>query len=207
MEEVFASGGVHGTLHRPAGSEAGAIALTHGASSNSNAPLLVQLARSFAEARYLVLRYDLPYRQKRPKGPPFPAASAADREGVAEAVQVIAGLTKSPVYAGGVSYGGRQTAMAAAERPDMARALLLLSYPLHPPGKSQQQRTGFFPDLRIPALFVQGTADPFASPEELEAAIPLIPARTDRLLVPGAGHDLKKAGERAAEILARLTAL
>ena len=207
MEEAFASGGVRGMLHRPAGVESGAIALTHGASSNSNAPLLVQLARSFTGAGYVVLRFDLPYRQKRPKGPPFPAASAADRDGVAEAVAALRGLTKAPVFAGGVSYGGRQTAMAAAERPEMARALLLLSYPLHPPGKPQQQRTNFFPDLRIPALFVQGTVDPFGSPEELQAAIPLIPARTDRLLIPGAGHDLKKAGERAEEILARLLAL
>jgi predicted alpha/beta-hydrolase family hydrolase len=97
--------------------------------------------------------------------------------------------------------------MAAAERPGFAQALLLLSYPLHPPGKPGQLRTSFFPEWQAPALFVQGTRDPFGSPEELQAAMPLIPARTDLLLVDGAAHDLKKAGELAPAILAHLQAL
>ena len=222
MEEPFDAGGVRGVLHRPANLGAanpdaanpgaanhggGAFVLTHGAGSNAHAPLLVRLARAFADAGYLVLRYDLPFRQQRPKGPPFPAAAARDREGVAQAVQAMRGLAEGPIYAGGISYGGRQTAMAAAERPGLADAFLLLSYPLHPPGKPGTMRTSFFGEWQVPALFVHGTKDPFGSPEELRAAIPLIPARTDVLLVEGAGHDLKKAGELAPEILARLLAL
>jgi predicted alpha/beta-hydrolase family hydrolase len=207
MEEAFDAGGVRGILHRPANPEAGAFVLTHGAGSNAQAPLLARLARAFADAGYLVLRYDLPFRQLRPKGPPFPAAAVRDREGVAEAIQAIRRLARGPIYAGGHSYGGRQTAMAAAERPGLAQALLLLSYPLHPPGKPGQMRTSFFPELQAPALFVHGTEDPFGSPEELHAAIPLIPARTDVLLVEGARHDLKKAGDLAPQILARLQAL
>ena len=62
------------------------------------------------------------------------------------------------VFAGGHSYGGRQTAMAAAERPELADGLVLLSYPLHPPGKPEQTRTAFFPEWRTPALFVHGSA-------------------------------------------------
>ncbi|HXB68660.1 MAG TPA: alpha/beta family hydrolase [Candidatus Acidoferrales bacterium] len=207
MEEPFDAGGVRGVLHRPANPGEGAFVLTHGAGSNAHAPLLVRLARAFADAGCLVLRYDLPFRQQRPKGPPYPAAAARDREGVAQAIQAIRGLALGPIYAGGQSYGGRQTAMAAAERPGSAQALLLLSYPLHPPGKPGQMRTSFFAELQTPALFVHGTRDPFGSPEELLAAIPLIPARTDVLLVEGAGHDLKGAGELAAQILARLKAL
>jgi len=212
MEEPFESGGVggnggvRGVLHRPAQTPAGAFVLTHGAGSNCNAPLLVRLSRAFAGAGYLVLRYDLPFRVQRPKGPPFPAAAARDREGVAQAVEAIRALAAGPIYAGGHSYGGRQTAMAAAERPGLADGLLLLSYPLHPPGKPGQLRTSFFPDLQAPTLFVHGTADPFGSPEELQAALPAIPARTQVLLVEGGGHDLKKAGDMATEILARLRA-
>ena len=97
--------------------------------------------------------------------------------------------------------------MAAAERPDMSAALLLLSYPLHPPQKPDQKRTAYFPDLRTPALFVHGTKDPFGSEEELREAITLIPARTDLLIVDRAAHDLKRAGDMAGVIIARLQAL
>jgi predicted alpha/beta-hydrolase family hydrolase len=207
MEERFESHGVRGTLHGPEQEAASAIVLTHGAGSNANSPLLVRLAESFADDGYLVLRYDLPFRQQRPKGPPFPAAAARDREGIAQAVDAIRKLTRGPIFAGGHSYGGRQTAMVAAEQPELAGALLLLSYPLHPPNKPEQKRTVFFPELRIPALFVHGTVDPFASIEELREAMSIIPARTDLLTVEGAGHELKRAGDLAGDMIARLQAL
>jgi predicted alpha/beta-hydrolase family hydrolase len=138
-----------------------------------------------------VLRYDLPFRRERPSGPPHPARAARDRAGVAEAASLLRPLGCARVFAGGHSYGGRQTAMAATESPALAEALLLLSYPLHPPGKPQQPRIGFFPQWRTPALFIHGTADPFGTIEELRAALSLIPARTELLAIPSAGHDLK----------------
>jgi predicted alpha/beta-hydrolase family hydrolase len=207
VEESFAADNIRGTLHRPERPLGDAIALTHGASSNSNAPLLVRLAGEFADRGYLVLRYDLPFRQQRPKGSPFPAGAVRDREGIAAAVAALGKLADGQVFAAGHSYGGRQSAMAAAERPDMAAGLLLLSYPLHPPGRPEQKRTSYFPDLRTPALFVHGTKDPFGSVEELREAIALIPARTGLLVVDRAGHDLKRAGDIAEEILTRLRGL
>lgn len=207
MEQDFEGREMRAILHRPEGESAGAIALTHGAGSNCDAPLLVSLARSFAESGYTVMRFDLPFRKHRPKGPPFPAAAARDREGIVQAIDTLRDLAKGPIIAGGHSYGGRQTTMAAAEHPKMADALLLLSYPLHPPKRPEQKRTAHFPDLRTPALFVHGTADPFATIEELREAMALIPARTDLLAVEGAGHDLKRAASLAPEILTRLRAL
>jgi predicted alpha/beta-hydrolase family hydrolase len=111
------------------------------------------------------------------------------------------------VIAAGHSYGGRQSAMLAAERPGAADGLLLLSYPLHPPDKPQQKRTDYFPSLQTPALFVHGTKDPFGSVEELREAIALIPARTDVLPVEGAAHDLKRAAGLTAEMLTRLASV
>jgi len=207
MENVFENEGVRGVLHQPGQAAGDGLALTHGAGSDCHAPLLVRLARAFAEAGLLVLRYDLPFRQHRPKGPPFPNTAARDREGVARAVEALRRLAVGRIFAGGHSYGGRQTAMAASERPGMADALLLLSYPLHPPAKPDQPRTSFFPELQSPALFVHGTADPFGSLPELRQAIASIPARTELLAVEGAGHDLKRAGEMAPELLTRLRGL
>jgi predicted alpha/beta-hydrolase family hydrolase len=82
--------------------------------------------------------------------------------------------------------------MLAAGKPGLADALLLLSYPLHPPQKPAQLRTAHFPQLRTPALFVHGERDPFGSLEEMRAAIALIPAVTKLMAIEKAGHDLKK---------------
>jgi len=207
MLEAIETGGVRGILCRPATANGDAFALTHGAGSNCNSPLLAQMAAALAAAGYLVLRYDLPFRIARPKGPPFPAMAPRDREGINRAADLLRTLAGGRVFAGGHSYGGRQTAMAAAENERLATALLLLSYPLHPPNKPEQTRTGFFPELRAPALFVHGTADPFATIEELRAAMAGIPARTDLFVVEGAGHDLKNAPAFAAELLARFREL
>ncbi len=204
MEQIFETDELRGILHTPEQANGDALALTHGAGSNANAPLLVSLTRAFCEAGLTVLRYDLPFRVARASGPPFPATAARDREGVARAVQALRQRVKGHVFAGGHSYGGRQTAMIAAERPDLADGLLLLSYPLHPPRKPDQLRTGFFPEWRTPALFVHGSRDPFGTLEELRAAMKLIPARVDLLAVESAGHDLKPAARMGGEILARM---
>ena len=155
----------------PASANGDALMLTHGAGSDATAPLLVRVAEAFADAGYLALRYDLPFRQQRPKGPPNPRHAAQDREGIERAAEAVRGLAPGRIFAGGHSYGGRQTAMCAAERPGLAAGLLLLSYPLHPPGKRDQKRTNFFPELRTGALFVHGSEDPFGSLEELREAL------------------------------------
>ena len=200
MEQVFETDDLRGVLHVPEQATGEALALTHGAGSNASAPLLVSLSRAFCEAGLFVLRYDLPFRVAG-GSPTSPAAQARDREGVARAVQALRQRAKGRVFAGGHSYGGRQTAMMAAERPDLADGLLLLSYPLHPPRKPDQPRTGFFPEWRTPALFVHGTRDPFGTLEELRGAIARIPARVELLVVDGGGHDLKPAARMGGEIL------
>ena len=206
MEEPFAAPGVRGVLHTPDTANGRALLLTHGAGSNCQALLLARLGHAFAAAGYLVLRYDLPFRQQRPKGPPLPAAAERDREGIARAVELARKMARGRIFAGGHSYGGRQSAMLAASKPQLADALLLLSYPLHPPKQPDKKRTAFFPELQIPALFVHGTQDSFASLEELREAMAMIPARTDLLPVEGAGHDLKRAADLANEIIERLEA-
>jgi predicted alpha/beta-hydrolase family hydrolase len=203
MEQVFETDDLRGVLHTPEQATGDALALTHGAGSNAGAPLLVSLSRAFCEAGLLVLRYDLPFRVLG-GSPTSPAAQARDREGVARAVGELRKRVKGRVFAGGHSYGGRQTAMIAAERPGLADGLLLLSYPLHPPRKPDQLRTGFFPEWRTPALFVHGTRDPFGTLEELRGAIARIPAQVNLLAVEGAGHDLKQAARMGGEILATM---
>jgi predicted alpha/beta-hydrolase family hydrolase len=93
--------------------------------------------------------------------------------------------------------------MLCAEEPDLVEGLLLLSYPLHPPRKPDQLRTQHLPNLRTPSLFIEGTRDPFGSIEEIEAAIRIIPARTELQRIEGAGHDLGFKGKSGGEDLAK----
>src|SRR5262249_13250613 len=126
---------VRGFLHEPAQPSGNGLVLTHGAGANCNSKLLTALANAFANAGFLVLLCDLPFRQARPSGPPFPAMAARDRQGLSRAVEILRKKTAGHIFLGGHSYGGRQGSMLAAEQPDIAAGLLLLSYPLHPPRK------------------------------------------------------------------------
>ena len=181
---------VRGWLHSPDQASGDGLVLTHGAGGNCESPLLKAVAEAFAETGFAVLRCDLPYRQQRPHGPPFPAQAANDREGLRRAVTALRELAPGRIVLGGHSYGGRQSTILAAERPEIADALLLLSYPLHPPRKPEQLRTAHFPNLPAPALFVHGTRDPFGSIEEMRAALRAIPARTKLVEAEGAAHAL-----------------
>jgi len=168
------------------------MALTHGAGGDCNAPLLRAVAEAFQAAGVSVLRFDLPFRQRRPKGPPGPGDAAKDRAGILDAIAALRGMAKDRIILAGLSYGGRQASLLAAEEPEVADRLLFLSYPLHPPGKSERLRTAHFAKLRTSCVFVHGTADPFASIAEMEAALPLVPATHRLIVVVGAGHDLKR---------------
>jgi len=158
------------------------------------------VAEAFAGAGYHVLRCDLPYRQVRPTGPPFPGAAARDREGLRLAAEAMREITPDYVMLGGHSYGGRQATLLAAETPAVANTLLLLSYPLHPPRKMEQLRTQHFPQLQTPALFIHGTRDPFGSIDEMTAALTAIPARHQIVAIEKAGHEL---GAAAAAVILR----
>jgi len=87
--------------------------------------------------------------------------------------------------------------MLAATTPGLVERLLLLSYPLHPPKRLDQMRTAHFPSLQTPAMFVSGERDGFGTKAEMESALKLIPAKTELLMVAGAGHELMTARNRA----------
>ncbi|MGD0369668.1 MAG: alpha/beta family hydrolase [Acidobacteriaceae bacterium] len=198
---------VRGFLHTPSAPNGDGLVLTHSAGGNCQAPLLVAVAEAFCAAGLKVLRCDLPFRQARPHGPPIRTAER-DQAGLRAAVEAMRHRLTSPnvqsrgpaaarVFLGGHSYGGRMASMLAATEPGLADALLLLSYPLHPPRQPQQLRTQHFPKLQTPALFVSGARDGFGTVAEMETALKLIPAQTRLLTVEGAGHELlsKRNGE------------
>jgi uncharacterized protein len=187
---------VRGFLHRPSGTVKDGLILTHGAGGNCRGPFLTALAEAFSDAGFVVLRCDLPFRQARSLGPPRPGEAARDRQGLKNAAAVIRKIVPGRIFIGGQSYGGRQASMLCADEPGLVNGLLLLSYPLHAPGRPDQLRTQHLPKLEMPVLVVQGTKDPFGSIEEIKSALQLIPGKTALLPVEGEGHDLGFRGKK-----------
>jgi predicted alpha/beta-hydrolase family hydrolase len=199
---------IAGVAHEPDGTPAGVVMLTHGAGGSRESPLLIRICDEWASRGWLAVRYNLPYRRRRPKGPPSGSA-AGDRDGIIEALTLAHTLAGGPVIAGGHSYGGRMTSMVAAEHPDLLDALTLFSYPLHPPGKPDRLRTEHFSGITVPTVFTHGTSDPFGGIDEVRAAARGITGPVEIVEIAGARHDLgsKTLDVPALAVAAALRAL
>jgi predicted alpha/beta-hydrolase family hydrolase len=180
---------IAGIAHAPKGTPAGVVLLTHGAGGSRESPLLIRICDQWAQRGWLAVRYNLPYRRRRPKGPPSGSAKV-DQDGVVEAVELARTLTAGPVLAGGHSYGGRMTSMVAADQRAPLDVLTLFSYPLHPPGKPERARTEHLPRITAPTVFTHGTSDPFGTIDELRAAALLLTSPHEIVEITGARHDL-----------------
>ena len=187
---------IAGIAHEPDGKPKGTVVLSHGAGGSRESALLKKICDEWARRGWLAVRYNLPYRRRRPKGPPSGAA-AADQAGVVEAIELARTMTQGPLIAGGHSYGGRMSSMVVADGMARVDALTLFSYPLHPPGKPDRLRTEHLPRIAAPTVFTHGTSDPFGAIDELRQAAALIPASTEVVEITGARHDL---GSRTLDV-------
>ena len=177
----------------------GALLLTPGAGSDHNHPSLTSIEAAVAPLP--VARVDFPYRRAGRKAPDRGPRLVACV--VEEAAALAAGAAVSPerVVLGGRSMGGRICSMAVAEGL-AAAGLVLISYPLHPPGRPERLRIEHFSAVEVPCLFVSGTRDAFATPDELEAATERITGAVTHVWVEGKGHDLKGSDETVAASVA-----
>lgn len=177
---------------RPA-SPVATLVVAHGAGSGMDHPFLAGFTRALNEESVATLRFNFPYREAGKKFPDKPpAAIAAWRAAMEEAATRSAG---EPVWAAGKSFGGRMASMAVAE--GMAAAgLVYLGYPLHPPGKPDRLRDEHLYGLTLPMLFLQGTRDPFATPELLEAVVARIGPSATLEWREGGSHTFDVAGRK-----------
>lgn len=167
------------------------VVLYPGAGSDSAHPSLLAIERWVAPAR--CVRADFPYRRAGRKAPDrAPVLLASIREALAKLDPT------EPLVMGGRSMGGRMCSMIAAGAdglppPSSLRGLVLISYPLHPPGKPLQLRVEHLPAVRVPTLFVSGTNDAFGSPDEFRHWTDTMSpkAKVTHLWLEGKGHDLK----------------
>ncbi len=178
-----------------------ALLLAPGAGAGRDQPSLVAIEDAVAPAGVAVERMDFPYRlagRRSPDRPPVLLAAVVDAAG---RLAGRAGLPPVRVALGGRSMGGRICSMAAADGL-ACLALVLVAYPLHPPGRPEKRRDGHFGDLAVPCLFVSGTKDAFATPAELEAATATIPTPVTHLWLDGADHSLRRRDPAVAAAVA-----
>jgi predicted alpha/beta-hydrolase family hydrolase len=167
-----------------------ALLLTPGASANRNQPALVALDEALTAKGIVVERMNFPYTDAGRRAPDRPPVLIqAVRDGAA-ALTKKAKTRASSVALGGRSMGGRMCSMAVADGFPAA-ALVLISYPLHPPGKPDQLRVEHFPSIEVPCLFVSGTRDAFGSPDELERATKAIKGAVTHIWIDGGDHGLR----------------
>jgi predicted alpha/beta-hydrolase family hydrolase len=178
------------------------VVLFPGAGSSASHASLVSLEEALSPLP--VARIDFPYRRA---GKSFPDKTPVLVECVRSEVRAYAeqlGVSTSQLLIGGRSMGGRMCSMAVADETDPldVAALVLMSYPLHPPKKPENLRTEHLPRIKVPTLCISGTKDNFGSPEELESAFSVVPAAVQWHWVHNGRHELAKAdAEIAATVL------
>lgn len=185
-------------VHRPTQPRGPGLLLTHGAGKDLDAPHLVALADAVAAEGVLVVRANQPWKEAGRAVPPRPPRALPGYAAVAAAVREAFGPRRGWVV-GGHSNGARLTTHALADPALGVDALgaLLVSFPLHAPGKEVGDRIDHWRDVQHRLLFLQGTHDPFGGVDELEQHLGLLGGQATVLPVPGGDHGLAVPSTRS----------
>lgn len=177
------------------------IVFAHGAGGNMNDRGVVQTANAFRARGLGVVRFNFLYKEKKSSRPdPMPRLKDTF---TAVVDRVREELKPKTLIIGGRSMGGRAASMLAADGFDCA-GLLLLAYPLHPPGKPDQLRDAHLPSIKVPVLCFNGTRDPFCTPSLMEEVLKRVLTDWEMRWVEGADHSfhvLKSSGTTDAAVL------
>jgi predicted alpha/beta-hydrolase family hydrolase len=174
---------------RPVGAT---LVLGHGAGAGQQSTFMVTFAQALSALGLDIVTFDFPYIEQRRKIPDRAPVLEACFRSVIEAATAEMPSAKGALFAGGKSMGGRIATQvaAAAPAPELA-GLVLLGYPLHPPGKPDQRRDAHLADIRRPMLFVHGTRDAFGSPVELTTSLDGVRPPATIHFVEGGDHSFK----------------
>jgi predicted alpha/beta-hydrolase family hydrolase len=183
---------VSGIYARPS-KAAATLVVAHGAGSGMDHPFLVGFARAMNDLGIATLRFNFVYIENGRRAPdPAPFLEETWRAAFDAASDRAKG---EPVWAGGKSLGGRIASMVVAD--GMAAAgLVFLGYPLHPPGKPERIRDEHLYRIEVPMLFLEGTRDPFSTPELLQGVIAKLGKRASLVPIEGGDHSFNVRGAK-----------
>ena len=198
---VDAEARVSGLLLKPARARACCV-LAHGAGAGMTHPFMAAIATELGARGIATLRYQFPYMEQRAKRPDPPKlAHATVRAAAAEAARLAPALA---LVAGGKSFGGRMTSQAQAATPlPGVRGLAFLGFPLHPAGRSSDERAEHLFDVQVPMLFLQGTRDALADRKLLAPLTQRLGVRASLRLLQDADHSFHvpaRTGRKDADV-------
>jgi uncharacterized protein len=187
------SGDVSAAYLRPAKAWA-SIVVAHGAGVGMDHPFMAGFARAIADEGVAALRVNFPYMEAGRRSPDRPAVAVAALVAAFDVARSRA-KPREPVWIGGKSFGGRMGSVAVAEGLPAA-GLVFLGYPLHPPGKPERVRDEHLYEIAVPMLFIQGSGDPFATPDVLKPVLKRLGKNATLHTIEGGGHSLEVRGAK-----------
>jgi predicted alpha/beta-hydrolase family hydrolase len=178
----------------PAERAAAALILGHGAGAGQRSSFMVAFGRALSALGVDIVTFNFLYAEQGRRVPDRgPALEACYRRVIAAVLERVDSAGQH-LFIGGKSMGGRIATQVAADRDLPVTGLVLLGYPLHPPGRPDQRRDTHLAAIGRPLLFVQGRRDTFGTPEELApvlSALAATPARPALHVVEGGDHSFK----------------
>jgi hypothetical protein len=196
-----------GLVYRPEASRA-TLVLAHGAGGRQRTPFMVRVAEAVASRGLDVVTFDFLYAHAGRRVPDKSAVLEATWLAAVDAVRSQTDGTHDHLFIGGKSMGGRiATEVAAHDDAGTFAGVVLLGYPLHPPGKPERLRAAHLPHIKAPLLFVQGSRDVFGTPDEIAPFLPALPSGSRLFVIEGGDHSLavpKKGGQTPQSIMARV---
>ena len=186
-------GAVSARYGRPR-SPSATIVVAHGAGAGMDHPFIAGFASACVDEGLAALRFNFPYIESGRRAPDTEAVLRDTWRAAFEAA--VARRKKEPLWASGKSLGGRIASMCAAGEEIDPAGLIFLGYPLHPPGKPERIRDEHLSRIRVPMLFLQGTSDPFASPDLLQGVVKKLGARATLVPFEGGGHSFEVRGRK-----------
>ena len=176
----------------------------HGAGGNMNDKSVLQTASTFRARGVGVVRFNFLYKERKSGRPdPMPKLEQCYTAVVSKVREEV---SPRKLVIGGRSMGGRAASMLAAAGFD-CDGLLLLAYPLHPPGQPEKLRDAHLPSIKVPVICFNGTRDPFITRALMEDALKRVKTDWEMHWIEGADHSfhvLKSSGRSDAEVQAEI---
>jgi uncharacterized protein len=170
------------------------LILAHGAGADQTSSFMVGFATSLAARGIDTVTFNFVYTQQGRRVPDRNDKLESCYRTVIDAVRcgkLRDDTGRRKLVIGGKSMGGRIASQIAAADLEGIAGLVLLGYPLHPPGRPDKLRSKHLPDIRVPMLFIQGSRDAFGTPDELRAAMSGLNVAADLCVVEGGDHSFK----------------
>jgi predicted alpha/beta-hydrolase family hydrolase len=179
------------------------LALAHGAGAGMNHPFMTSLSNELATLQVGTLRFNFPFTEQKKNRPDVPAVAHKTIEAAIQYAKKS--FPKTPVFAGGKSFGGRMTSQYLSKENPGVKGVVFVGFPLHPPGKPSVDRADHLKTVNIPMLFLQGTRDTLAQWELIEEVTTSLPLAT-LIKFENADHSFKAPRQNTLPNLAQATA-